>query len=86
VLLLEFVRSRSLPAGIGNALLLLAALLVVLLIVYGLRSLFRTAKELSVRSAIAGQPPLPFPVFEGLNLSSEQADKLNSPLPTWSVL
>ena len=86
LLLLDFINSRSLPAGVGNTLLALAALLGIFLIIYGLRSLYQTAKNLSVSAATVTSPPLPFPAAEGTLLSPEEAKSLKAPLRAWAVL
>jgi hypothetical protein len=86
MLLLELIGSRNLPEGVGDALLALAALLGVFLIIYGLRSLYKTAKDFSVPSGVAAHPQLPFPVAEGTLLSAAEAATLAPPLRAWPVL
>lgn len=86
MLLLELIKSRTLPAGVGSPLLTLAALLGFFLIIYGLRSLYQTAKELSVPAAVVTGPPLPFPLPEGTRLTPEHAANLTPPLRVWPIL
>lgn len=78
ILIQEFVSSGVLDEGTGYALESLAALLFVLLLVYGLRSLYRTPKNVSATPvAAAGVMPGPRPAA---------AAGLPSPMAEWSIL
>ena len=78
VLVEEFVRGSTLDAATGYALKSLAVLLFALLLVYGLRSLYRTPKNVSASPAVAGGVmPGPRPAA---------AAGLPAPMAEWSIL
>lgn len=82
VLVEEFILSGNLAPSLGRATQVLASILCLLLIVYGLRSLYRTAKNLSK----AQQQPQPPSFRSGTALTELEQTKLGPPLPEWPVL
>jgi hypothetical protein len=81
VLVEEFVRAGALDVVTGRIMQLLAGLICVLLIAYGLRSLYRTAKGMSAASTtVGGVHPGPQPP------SAEALGALTAPMTEWSIL
>jgi hypothetical protein len=75
----ELIFGGALEQSVGRALQGLAALLFALLLMYGFRSLYLTAKTASAPStAIGGRMPGPQPAAAGVGLPN--------PMTEWSVL
>ena len=81
----EYVAAGTLNNAIGTALCVLAACLAILLVVYGLRSMYQTAKELSATPSAppAGTPVARFP--NGMPIPAPDQPNVNPPLPEWSL-
>lgn len=79
LLIREFILSGSLSRSLGYTIKGLAAFLSLLLIVYGFRSLYQTAKNLS-------KGPEPTPPSSGTALTETERDQLERPLPEWPLL
>ena len=86
VLVAEFIRSNVVARTIGVILEAFSALLALLLIVYGLLSLYETADELSAEAANAQgtQPETRFP--NGMPLPAPYDTTLKPPMPNWAML
>jgi hypothetical protein len=82
VLVEEFILSDNLAPSLGRVTQALAVILCLLLIVYGLRSLYQTAKNLSK----AQQLPQPPSFRSGTALTALEQSNLGPPLPEWPVL
>jgi len=81
----EYVAAGILSEAIGTVLLVLAAFLATLLVVYGLRSLYQTSKELSATSYV---PPASAPAARlpnGMPIPAASESNFNAPLPEWSL-
>ena len=79
VLIEEFMRGASVDQATGRTLQFLALLLCILLLVYGFRSLYGTAKGVSAPSAAAGgAAPGPLP--------PTSPEELPAPMTEWSIL
>jgi Na+/proline symporter len=81
-LIAEFLADHSIDLLVGGILEGLAWVLFLLLIIYGLISLYGTAKNLS--STVTDQPQ-PARYASGVALSEEDAKNLKAPLPEWSL-
>ena len=81
----EYVSAGTLNDVIGTVLRVLAAFLAILLTVYGLRSLYQTAKELSKTPPAqpAGAAAVRFP--NGMPIPAPLQPNFDSPLPEWSL-
>jgi hypothetical protein len=86
VLIREFVLNDALATLTGVILESLVVLLGLILVIYGLRSLYTTAKDLSASAAVAvgTQPVLRLPT--GMPLPAPLAPNIKPPMPNWSLL
>ena len=83
VLIEEFILSGNLALSLGRATQGLAIILALLLIVYGLQSLYRTAKDLS-KDPDEHQPKPSF--RSGTALTEDEQTRLKRPMPEWPLL
>ncbi len=83
VLIEEFILSGNLARSLGRATQGLAIILALLLIVYGLQSLYRTAKDLS-KDPDEHQPKPSF--RSGTSLTESEQTRLKRPMPEWPLL
>lgn len=80
VLIQEFILGGGLARSLGLAIQILAAILCLLLMVYGVRSLYLTAKDLSKA------PQQPTPPSSGTALTASEQATFERPMPEWPLL
>jgi len=80
VLIQEFILGDNLARSVGRSIQFIAVILCLLLIVYGVRSLYLTAKNLSK------DPQQPPPLSPGTPLTDTERATLERPLSEWPLL